>query len=305
MLISDPLASPYWWPLLGVLGSVLGGSLPALLLAGRRAGARSRGLLLRRWGVWAAIAPVFVLALLGGGLPLALVLALVAGQGLREYGRLVSLPPAWSGALAGAGAITPLVALLWPALLPVLPFGLLLLATLPLLAGAGGLAGVRHLAFAALGWGYVAGLLTHAVLLYQSGAGGPGLLLVAAVGTALSDVGAFVVGSRIGGRKLAPALSPNKTWAGLGGNLLGAAAGVALTAFALPAAGRELWLVGLPLLIAGGAVWGDLLESGFKRAAGAKDAGTWLPGFGGLLDRLDSLIVVAPLVYYMWLVVGR
>ena len=67
MLISDPLASPYWWPLLAVLGSVLGGSLPALWLAGRRAGAAGRGLLLRRWGVWAAIAPVFVLALWAGG----------------------------------------------------------------------------------------------------------------------------------------------------------------------------------------------------------------------------------------------
>ena len=108
-----------------------------------------------------------------------------------------------------------------------------------------------------------------------------------------------MVGSRLGGRKLAPALSPNKTWAGAGGNLLGAAVGVALVAFALPVAGRLGWLIGLPLLIAGGAVWGDLLELAFKRAAGAKDAGTWLPGFGGLLDRLDSLIVVAPLVYYV------
>jgi phosphatidate cytidylyltransferase len=300
MLISDPLASPYWWPLLAVLGSVLGGSLPALLLAGAR-----RDLLLRRWGVWAGIAPVFLLALLGGGLPLALVLALVTGQGLREYARLMGLPRAGEWALAGAGAITPLVALLWPALLPALPVALGLAATLPLLAGAGGAAGVRHLAFAALGWGYIAGLLTHALLLYQRGDGGPGLLLAAGVGTALSDVGAFIVGSRLGGRKLAPALSPNKTWAGLGGNLLGAVAGVALTSFALPADERGLWLVGLPVLVAGGAVWGDLLESGFKRAAGAKDAGTWLPGFGGLLDRLDSLIVVVPLVYYVWLMVGN
>ena len=239
---------------------------------------------------------------MGGGLALALILALVIGQGLREYARLVGLPRAWAWALVAAGAGTPLVALLWPALFPALPFVLLLGATLPLLFGAGGAAGVRHLAFAALGWGYVAGFLTHALLLAQHGAGGPGLLLAVGVGTALSDVGAFVVGSRLGGRKLAPALSPNKTWAGLGGNVLGAAVGVALLAFALPVAGRAGWLLGLPLLIAGGAVWGDLLESAFKRAAGAKDAGTWLPGFGGLLDRLDSLIVVAPLVYYAWLI---
>jgi phosphatidate cytidylyltransferase len=304
MLISNPLASPYWWPLLTVLSSVLAGSFALLAPAGLRAGALGRRLLLRRWGVWAAIAPVFVLTLLGGPLPLALVLALVIGQGLREYARLVHLPRGWAAALAGAGALTPLVALLWPAGLPALPFLLLLAATGLLLAGGGDGATVRHLAFAVLGWGYVAGLLTHALLLYQRGDGGPGLLLAVGVGTALSDVGAFVIGTRLGGRKLAPAISPNKTWAGLGGNLLGAAIGVILTAFALPAEGRLLWLVVLPPLVALGAVWGDLLESCLKRAGGAKDAGTWLPGFGGLLDRIDSLIVVAPLVYYAWMVIG-
>ena len=189
MLISDPLASPYWWPLLAVLGSVLGGSLPALWLAGRRAGAAGRSLLLRRWGVWVAIAPVFVLALLGGGLALALVLALVIGQGLREYARLVGLPRTWEWALMAAGAGTPLVALLWPALFPALPFVLLLAATLPFLLGAGGDAGVRHLAFAALGWGYVAGFLTHALLLAQRGDGGPGLLLAVGVGTGAQRCG--------------------------------------------------------------------------------------------------------------------
>jgi phosphatidate cytidylyltransferase len=57
-------------------------------------------------------------------------------------------------------------------------------------------------------------------------------------------------------------------------------------------------LLGLALVVAVGAVWGDLLESLVKRAAGAKDAGAWLPGFGGLLDRVDSLVVVLPLSYY-------
>jgi phosphatidate cytidylyltransferase len=54
----------------------------------------------------------------------------------------------------------------------------------------------------------------------------------------------------------------------------------------------------LPLVVALGAVWGDLLESLMKREFGVLDAGTWLPGMGGLLDRIDSLIVVAPLAYY-------
>jgi phosphatidate cytidylyltransferase len=73
---------------------------------------------------------------------------------------------------------------------------------------------------------------------------------------------------------------------------------VGLLAFALPAGSRGLLLAGLPLVVGLGAVWGDLLESSIKREFAAKDAGTWLPGFGGLLDRLDSLILVVPLVYY-------
>jgi hypothetical protein len=73
-------------------------------------------------------------------------------------------------------------------------------------------------------------------------------------------------------------------------------AGVALMAFALPSAGRPVVL--LPLVVALGAVWGDLLESLMKREFGVKDAGAWLLGMGGLLDRIDSLIVVAPLAYY-------
>jgi phosphatidate cytidylyltransferase len=62
---------------------------------------------------------------------------------------------------------------------------------------------------------------------------------------------------------------------------------------------RPALLVLLPPVIALGAVWGDLLESSIKREFGVKDAGSWLPGFGGLLDRIDSLIVVGPLVFYV------
>jgi phosphatidate cytidylyltransferase len=125
---------------------------------------------------------------------------------------------------------------------------------------------------------------------------GAGLLLAIAVEVALSDVSALCVGKALGRHKLAPRLSPNKTWEGVAGNVLGAYAAFALMSFALP----ELPLVTralLPAVVAAAGVAGDLFESMLKRTYGVKDAGDWLPGFGGLLDRIDSLIFALPAAY--------
>ena len=119
-----------------------------------------------------------------------------------------------------------------------------------------------------------------------------------AVACATSDVGAFVVGRRFGRTPLAPQLSPTKTRAGLIGNLLGAALGLALFAPALVPSFSGALLVLLVAVVAAGSVWGDLLESAVKREAGVKDAGQWLPGFGGILDRIDSLLVTVALAYW-------
>ncbi len=122
----------------------------------------------------------------------------------------------------------------------------------------------------------------------------PVWLLLALVPTWAADVTAYLVGSRMGRRKIAPHISPGKTWEGtLAG--FGAAAVVAL--LIATSAGIK---TGPTLLVAAlvGPVGlaSDLLESAIKRAAGAKDSGTLLPGHGGVLDRIDSLILVAPLV---------
>ena len=66
-----------------------------------------------------------------------------------------------------------------------------------------------------------------------------------------------------------------------------------------------LLVLALPPVIALGALWGDLLESSIKREFKTKDAGAWLPGFGGLLDRIDSLIMVAPLTFYLLRLLGQ
>jgi phosphatidate cytidylyltransferase len=147
-------------------------------------------------------------------------------------------------------------------------------------------------------WGYLYLGWLPAYLLALSYGRFSGLILTVGLGVALSDVGAFCAGKALGGPKLAPRLSPSKTWGGVLGNVLGAALALALTSDALPH--LLLWQQGLfTLTIALGSVWGDLLESLLKRQHGVKDAGALLPGFGGLLDRIDSLLIAAPLVYYL------
>ena len=106
------------------------------------------------------------------------------------------------------------------------------------------------------------------------------------------DVGAYFTGRTVGGPKLAPAISPNKTWSGLLGGMVAAALFGGLWAWLLLLPGALLWLAPLFALAAQA---GDLFESWLKRRAGVKDSGSWLPGHGGALDRLDGLVVVAAL----------
>jgi phosphatidate cytidylyltransferase len=110
-----------------------------------------------------------------------------------------------------------------------------------------------------------------------------------------TDTGAFVSGKMIGGPKLAPAISPKKTWAGLvGGMFCAGLVGAAFSHFS----GHEtvLPLVALSAGLALSAQGGDLFESWVKRRIGVKDAGSIMPGHGGLLDRVDGLLIVAILV---------
>lgn len=113
-----------------------------------------------------------------------------------------------------------------------------------------------------------------------------------------SDTGAYYVGSAIGKHKLAPKISPGKTWEGVVGGVLAALALAAVAHFWFF---RELplkWALPLAAVMATLGILGDLTESALKRGAGAKDAAKILPGHGGVLDRLDSLLFNAPLIYY-------
>jgi phosphatidate cytidylyltransferase len=157
---------------------------------------------------------------------------------------------------------------------------------------------------------YVGLLLSFAVQLRALGAGPVGLIALISmiVVVKLSDIGAYTVGRLIGKHKLAPKLSPGKTWEGVAGGLAFALAGAyGIFHGALPNAGWPSaadapdwgWIV-YALLVAIAGLLGDLAESLLKRDAGVKDSSTWLPGFGGVLDLLDSILAAAPVAYVCW-----
>ena len=113
-----------------------------------------------------------------------------------------------------------------------------------------------------------------------------------------SDTGAYFTGRAIGKNKLAPSISPGKTYEGLAGGLIVSAAAAALATWWFFPELPYQWSVPLALVLAAVGVLGDLAESALKRGAGAKDAASILPGHGGFLDRLDSLLFGAPILYY-------
>jgi phosphatidate cytidylyltransferase len=143
--------------------------------------------------------------------------------------------------------------------------------------------------------------LTFAVRLHGISLVGKYLLLFALVITWVGDTAAYFVGRAIGKHPFAPHLSPKKTWEGAAASI----AGSLLVAVAVSASHQSN--IGLPHLLGMAAAGnvagqaGDLLESAYKRSAGVKDSGALLPGHGGILDRIDALILAIPVVWYYWL----
>ncbi len=123
-------------------------------------------------------------------------------------------------------------------------------------------------------------------------------LLAVIASVIATDTGAYFAGRTIGGPKIAPSISPSKTWAGLGGGMIASA----LTMVAVNEYVRDFLFGGWVLLALFGAVIaivaqaGDFLESAMKRKAGVKDSGHLIPGHGGLFDRLDGLLAVSVLM---------
>lgn len=136
--------------------------------------------------------------------------------------------------------------------------------------------------------------------LYLMGDYASHLLVLLAI-VMLGDTGAYFAGRRFGKRSLAPKLSPKKTWEGCMGGLLASIVGAQLINAIYSFSIAPPWLLTVAALAGGVAgVLGDLIESAFKRFAEVKDSGTIFPGHGGFLDRTDSLLIAAPVVWFVF-----
>ncbi len=267
-------------------------------------------------------------------LPLALVLSLAASEEiLRLAGQPEEKPIAWivycgNFAIVAASGVSVLCPSHVPVPTPLERLGWPLAAFLGAVLAAFVGEIVRYekpgrvvvrLGLSALALAYVGLLLAFTVQLRLMRGNLPGITALASLIAAvkMGDTGAYTVGRLIGRHKMTPRLSPGKTWEGAVGAMLFAAAGAWIVFRLLPtgtpgsaAAGATAsgfdrgaipwnWIsYGIIVGIAG--LLGDLAESLIKRDAGQKDSSPWMPGFGGVLDILDSILFAAPVAWLLW-----
>lgn len=289
--------------ILGALGAILAaliaGSVAAVWFPSIRA----------RVVTWWCLAAVLASGLAAGPIGITVLFALISFLALREFLSLAPTRRADRPALLIAYAMVPLsyglIAIgaygIWLVALPV--YGFLLMPAILLLNGR-----TNHYLSAAgtIHWGLMATTYTlgHAALLMyvpasEAPAGGPGLLLFLLVATALNDVFQFICGKLIGGPKIAPTISPGKTWAGFLGGCVLTGTLILLTGPLYTGLGwGPVVLLAALLPVAGFA--GDLTMSAIKRDLGVKDSSNLLPGHGGVLDRVDSLAFTAPLTFHVF-----
>lgn len=248
----------------------------------------------------AVLAPLVLGAIYLGGWWFAALVILAAGLMGWEWARMCN-----SGRLGISGGIAiAVLVLLAPVFLFVSPP---LAATALLCVGAviaqsvGLLRGERQKAWLLLGTTYIGIACLSFLWLRFVPEGGLNLVFWLLAVVWATDIGAYFAGRGIGGPKLAPSISPNKTWAGLIGGMLAAGLIGTLAAGFLEREATMLVLGGMVLAVI--AQGGDLLESWCKRRFGVKDSSHIIPGHGGILDRVDGLLAVFPVAFiYFWAV---
>lgn len=301
-------------PLVATIGAILAGLVLASLFARLRrpgdndkAREKHRELKARVRSWWVMVA-ILVAALMLGRTAMVVLFAFVSYLALKEYLTIIPTRRADRVVLLVAYLAVPIqywwVGTAWYGMfvifVPVYMF-LILPAALVLRGETGGFlkaAGTLH-------WGLMITVfaISHAAyLLAVPPPGSPpgtgaGLLVFLIIATEFNDVAQFIAGRNFGRRKITPKVSPNKTVEGfLGGLVATTLLAAALAPFLTPIAAPQAALIGAMLAVAG--FFGDIVMSAMKRDLGIKDTGTMLPGHGGILDRVDSLVFTAPLFFH-------
>ena len=274
-----------------------------------------RPALLKRVGSALILLPVFLVIVVKAPAFLFNVLVVIASAAaswelmrlLEHGGRPVYR---WLGVVAGTAVTATFAAsrlgdpLVLPALAVTVAVGVVLIA--PMFYGVPATEAVANTLLAVM---YVGWLLGFGILLHHTSPLGDELVLFVVGVTWVGETTAYLVGSAVGRRKLAPVISPRKTVEGAVAQVVASVAtGAALGGWLLPVCGVGVGVMGGALLGGVGQL-GDLAESAIKRSVGTKDAGGLIPGHGGVLDRIDSLLFNLPAFYYFtlmasWLKVG-
>lgn len=239
------------------------------------------------------------LLFLGSQQLFALLMLCVAGIGLFEYFRML-YPDKRDFAVLLVPCLFPMILAIYgqaEMVLAGLVLSLLALVFLTMLRYEN-LGNASHfLGLAVFATVYVSVCMSHWVLIRFLPHGEYWLLMLTAI-VAGSDTGAYYMGRALGKRKLCPSISPKKTVAGGVGGLLAGALAAQLINLLLPQSANPLMLLLVSLVLVVIGMFGDLTESILKRSCGVKDSGTILLGHGGVLDRVDSLLLSGPILYY-------
>jgi phosphatidate cytidylyltransferase len=302
----NPFANPLFVPVfLRVMALIVIG-LAAVLLSQRRSlTVWRRSTLFLRARTWFVIGPLFVLAVFIGGFVAFLLATFVVVQACSEFARISGIQRRYAYLLILWGELGLLVAALARDFFGFLPFGFFIALTLlPILSGQITDAH-RQVADTLVGYVFVALPMAYIVLVKSSEPYGLEFLVIVTVAVALSDIAAYATGSALRGRKLMPRVDPSKTWGGVLGNLVGAAVGVGWLWVAVPPGWSIAAVVVLVLVITFGSVWADLTGSFIQRAFRTEVRSTVILGYGGVLSRVDSLLITFPLSYYALILVDK
>ena len=302
----NPFANELFLPVfLRVILLIVVGLLAVLVAQRRSLRVWRRSTLFLRARTWFVIGPLFVIAVFTGGFVAFLLATFVVVQGSSEFVRIAGIDRRYAYLLILWGEVGLLVAALARDFFGFLPFGFFILLTLvPILSGQVQDAH-RQVADTLVGYVFVGLPMAYIVFVNSAEPWGLNFLVIVTVSVAVADIAAYAVGTAVPGPKLVPRVDPSKTWGGALGGLVGAGVGVGLLWVAVPDEWSIAAVVVLVLVVAVGSVWGDLTESFIRTAFRTEVRSTLLLGYGGVLDRVDSLLMAFPLCYYAIILTGK